>query len=870
MSHGKKMTGKFLRAKIVQLEATADRLTDYFTKATVADITVVRAQYDDLVEFKADIRTLYDDVHKYNSSSATKDVIDYAATYEAFTASFIQCKSKFLELDAAHRQANANVPATGTSMQPASTVRGPKMPDIKISPFNGDISRYKSFISMYNGLVHNVSTYSDEQKFYFFKSYLTPEGSKIIDNLLEDPANYHVAYSAFTNYYSSARRLANYYLNDILKFRKRGNLFEFLTTHRNAYRGLCNLNINNLAEYIILHLSYLNLEDYHREKFDLEAGAAIPDIDSFFKFIEKYLKAEELKADCPGDPETSTTPNFQRTFVTTDSRGRRSQSSGCIVFGCNSQHKLTECEKFIAFKPQKRFKLVKKFHYCFKCLANHKFKDCPETISCSHCHKQHHDLIHFGKLTDMSSSGAGSQTSTSTVNACCLLPEVGAERCLQVSCNQQLLLTAEVLYTDDRGQDHKLRALLDNGSQVNLITTAAATRLGLPIMPGVKVIAGITQQTSSCVGSTTFIIRSHSAIKDPFSMEITADVIERITQDLPYGQLPFHIRRDFKHLPLADPFFWKEAPVDLLLNVDVFNQVLTSISPGYPSRVNSRLGVMVSGSLYPPSAAGLQSPQCLLTRDVSTNLERLWNQQEGDLQLPDFSEIDHCEAHFQRTVQRDDDGRYQVSYPFKENPPRLGSNRASALSNYRRLEASLQADSDLAMQYHAYMQSLFDAGYLEESTKANDYILPQNIVLSPDSSTTKCRVVWNASSQSNFKTSLNDAMFTGSNLLKRVEDVLFHFRLHEIWLIADIRRCYFQIRVDRASAELQTLFYRKTPSDPLKEYHLRVLAFGTRAAPYLCNRTLQKLATDHETEFPRFPRSPAGGMWNKLLLYVRN
>ena len=57
-----------------------------------------------------------------------------------------------------------------------------------------------------------------------------------------------------------------------------------------------------------------------------------------------------------------------------------------------------------------------------------------------------------------------------------------------------------------------------------------------------------------------------------------------------------------------------------------------------------------------------------------------------------------------------------------------------------------------------------------------------------DRKTTKLRVVFDASSKCPGEVSLNDALYSGPNLLPLLFDILIQFRVHNVALTADIEK----------------------------------------------------------------------------------
>ncbi|XP_026745484.1 uncharacterized protein LOC113506845 [Trichoplusia ni] len=59
-----------------------------------------------------------------------------------------------------------------------------------------------------------------------------------------------------------------------------------------------------------------------------------------------------------------------------------------------------------------------------------------------------------------------------------------------------------------------------------------------------------------------------------------------------------------------------------------------------------------------------------------------------------------------------------------------------------------------------------------------------------------------------------------------------------------------QILIREQDTSLQTIVWRSTPDEPLREYHLTTVTYGTKAAPFLAMRTLRQIALDHAINYP--------------------
>ena len=88
------------------------------------------------------------------------------------------------------------------------------------------------------------------------------------------------------------------------------------------------------------------------------------------------------------------------------------------------------------------------------------------------------------------------------------------------------------------------------------------------------------------------------------------------------------------------------------------------------------------------------------------------------------------------------------------------------------------------------------------------------------STTTKIRVVFDASAKSSTGVSLNDILLVGPTIHPPLLDVLLRFRLHRVALVADVSRMYRAIELTKSDRDLHRFVWRKNPKDPLLDYRM--------------------------------------------------
>ncbi|XP_062538332.1 uncharacterized protein LOC134206617 [Armigeres subalbatus] len=128
--------------------------------------------------------------------------------------------------------------------------------------------------------------------------------------------------------------------------------------------------------------------------------------------------------------------------------------------------------------------------------------------------------------------------------------------------------------------------------------------------------------------------------------------------------------------------------------------------------------------------------------------------------------------------------------------------------------------------------------------------LPHHPVVKEASTTTKVRVVFDASCKTSSGVSLNEALLVGPVVQDDLRSIILRSRTKQILLVSDVEKMFRQILITPTDRALQTILYRFTPDEEVAVYELNTVTYGTKSAPFLATRTLQQLATDEEVRYP--------------------
>ena len=263
-------------------------------------------------------------------------------------------------------------------------------------------------------------------------------------------------------------------------------------------------------------------------------------------------------------------------------------------------------------------------------------------------------------------------------------------------------------------------------------------------------------------------------------------------------ELPAHpvsAKRDWKHLEglrLADPEYNKSGRIDVLLGVEVFLEVMCQGRRHGPSNsptaINTEFGWVLAGNMGHPSD----------TPVVTTHFSSVLSGGRPTLTLLGIGRKDNSKLHTHpgRTCcpqsshhTRDAQGRFIVPLPKRSLETDLGESRSQAVRRFLSFERSLHAKGSFPEVRKVIDEYLVDdhaeevpIADLEKPVQEVFYLLI-HVVHKESSTTTKVRVVFDASASTSSGISLNDTLMAGPNVHRPLVHVLIRFRTHRTALI---------------------------------------------------------------------------------------
>lgn len=321
----------------------------------------------------------------------------------------------------------------------------------------------------------------------------------------------------------------------------------------------------------------------------------------------------------------------------------------------------------------------------------------------------------------------------------------------------------------------------------------------------------------------------------------------------------------FKNLPLADMTFGMPDKVDILIGAPLFSclllpDVVRASQASLPHALNTVLGHVLMGSV--PTLSNRQALTCCFVhvpdQGMDSLMKKFWELEEPPtapllLKLADAE----CEDFYKTTTTRDPaTGRYTVGLPFDDDSYLLGNSYETARRRFLCLEKKLESSPALRLAYDDVIKEYLKNDYISpapphvRSELPPIYVIPHHGVIREDKTSTRLRVVLDASCKTSTGVALNDILHSGPNLQGNLFEIILNFRIFAFALTADCRQQFLQIAVRECDRRFQCILYRFKPQEPLMLLRFNRVCFGLKSSVYHALRTVQQLIADDGCRYP--------------------
>ncbi|XP_044005908.1 uncharacterized protein LOC122850923 [Aphidius gifuensis] len=318
-------------------------------------------------------------------------------------------------------------------------------------------------------------------------------------------------------------------------------------------------------------------------------------------------------------------------------------------------------------------------------------------------------------------------------------------------------------------------------------------------------------------------------------------ILPKLTGLLPSINIQIQDEDKLQGINLADPAYYQQAKVDVLLGADVYGSLLQDGvvqqigNNNHLTAQQTQLGWILSGRTNSHHCSTTHQPtrHCFTMSSDNELLQLVksfWMQEEAfHDSSADLTQDDQiCLDHFTQTHSR--------------------TQEATCRTHAQTTRSSFCKDPQLHQLYSLFLNKYEKLGHMMPSRHVVDIrticYLPHHGVKKESSSTTKLRVVFNGSQLIDKNKSLNDLLYDGPCLLNNLSDVISRWRRSKIVFSADVEKMYRQIFIYEGDQEKQRILWRPTPTEQIKSYTLKTVTYGLKPAPFLALATLRQLEKD--------------------------
>ena len=873
-----------LTARLKQIQLAFNdihRFTQAFTEAnTTTEVEVRMGKLDELYEGYSQTMVELCSHEDYNpeKTSLEKERME-------FSDRFFEIKS-FLTDKIKERLVPQALEQSIRAGDVQGTLDHVRLPQIKLQSFNGDIDEWLSFRDLFTSLIHWKTDLAEVEKFHYLKGCLQGEPRALIDPLPITKANYPVAWEMLLRRYNNSKQLKKRQVQALFKLPKlvKESVADLHTLFEGFERIVQTLDkVLQPADYkdlLLVNILAARLDPVTRRGWEEVSSAKEQDtLEDLVEFLRRRIQVLDCLPPKPIDTRGVGQPNPPSKIKPPPVRTSysSSQASRGRYIACSSDHPLYQCNVFQRMAVSDRDGLLKTHGLCRNCFRlGHQAKDCQSKFSCRNCKGRHHTLVCFkpergtkvavvagGNKPSNSKDPQEPSNSASSQVANMAATDTVVSAAAQQHTSQVLLATAVVVIEDDMGNRLPARALLDSGSESNFITERLSQRLQVARDRVDISVVGIGQAATKVKQRIQAIVRSRVS---QFSRELGFLVLPRVTVNLPTTTVNTSRFTFPSGIQLADPTFFEPSGVDLVLGIEGFFDFFEtgrriSLGEQLPTLTESVFGWIVSGGISASHHTLRISCTSSTLASLDALMARFWACEEVDSGNTYSPEGKRCEEYFARTVQRDPDGRYTVALPKQKDAfSRLGESKDIAFRRLQATERRLARDNSLREQYTNFMDEYLKLGHMrmvedDPSTPTRRCYLPHHPVIKEASTTTKVRVVFDASCKTSCGVSLNDVLLVGPVVQEDLRSIILRSRTKQIMLVSDVEKMFRQINIHPDDRPLQCILWRNSPSDVVRTYELNTVTYGTKPAPFLATRTLQQLALDDKDRYPLASRA---------------
>ena len=693
------------------------------------------------------------------------------------------------------------------------------LPKLEIPKFSGNPREYQSFMECFDSAM-NLYNMPDVQKFTYLRRYVTGAAEQSIKGLALTDANFREAKDVLKQRFGNKQVIVNCHMESLISL---PTICSDIDTKgiRDLYdkievdlRSLKNLGIEPVMKSKLPHGLNLILS----RKFD--SATEVWKIDELMEALRVELEARERIQNSKVKSRFNSTANDRSTV------DNLLVESGPICAYCSRKHYSDQCRTVTDIEARK--KLLRSENRCYLCTRKgHLSNKCLSKRNCFKCKGKHHTSICLQTRAknyeeSLEKNGDYLEKKEATSEEKKKYEETGN---YHVNTNQDTVISLQtasvILQNPSNMKNRDCRIVLDTGSHRSYIKRSFVEELGLKKIGKERLQVNTfgsndaKQKMYKNMGVTLIGKNVNSCVKLE-ALEVEQICSKMVKQKVNLAKGWYKI---LKNITFADEGSGAdEEEVGLLIGLDQYWEIVSGRTIKLSNEavaIETIFGYVLSGPLNIRN----HGKQCLnnflihsaeMKKDcVEDALHRFWSLESLGLKDKEINE--------EKIIQKIEfkNGRYSVSLPWKDDHPLLCDNFSLSEKRLYSQLIRLRKNPELLQRYHNIIEEQRNMGMVEVAPEepplvGRTYYMPHRAVIREDHSTTKIRVVFDASAKSS-GVSLNDCLEGGDSKFTDLLGNLLKFRVYTIGFVADMEKAFLSIAINDKDRDALRFLWVKNP-----------------------------------------------------------
>lgn len=637
------------------------------------------------VRFHATLKVVIDKINKLTANAEPSSVFVYRdeldlywnhyanafnghetiiAGKETFSAKFATISKEFTSIHDSFLSAKLHINKLIVSATNNTTLDGSftqrineqkrafKLKPYHIETFSGNLKNWNEFKATCQSIL--TDDVSDVERLQHLKNALEGEPRELVSHILPAEGAYDKAMVLLKGRYENARATVNEHLRRLYTLERNEPTRESLDLLRkiiNTINGLkaalsgCDVDASSWDPILIFNTSQcLHPHSLRAWEERLEGKRAIPELNNYLEFLEARIAIVENTLTFTSTKQQR--PD-QRPFVN-DRHNKFDRERAKIFYTlkadhqcsiCKKNHLTTRCEEIFRMPRNERRAAVHKSGVCFNCLQPHLVAQCPFESTCKKCDGIHHTALHEDRQVLLNQADEEKDDAEELKKELDeRMSELSYANFFHLSSGSVVILATALIPIRHRGRSVMLRALIDQGSTANLITSRACQMIKLPQISANIPMTGIGNSPVGRVLAKT-LFTFGSTYDSNYQHRVPSIVVQSITNVSGLDSSEVQTWNHIRNIQLADPQFFGSHKIDLLLGAAAYAEIISeSLKKGnanQPIAQATKLGWIVFGAAnvdesYSELRNSIKAYQTTNSDggDLSNQIQRFWQIEE--------------------------------------------------------------------------------------------------------------------------------------------------------------------------------------------------------------------------------------------------